>query len=110
YRFGNELQVIAGVSDQLALGKHIFNPSMLVRFRSTRPDQQGDTELPNTGGNWLFLVPGIVYQASPGIHARFAAEFPLYSYLSGVQLTTDFRITAGLYFQIKSKKNSIFTF
>ena len=106
YRSGNELQLITGISDQVAIGTEIFNPSLLLRYRNTRPDFQGGLELPNTGGNWLYLVPGLVYQTSPDFHARLAAEFPLYSNLQGVQLTTDFRITAGFYFRIKGRNRS----
>jgi hypothetical protein len=106
YRFGNELQVITGISDQVIIGNELFNPSMLIRYRSTRPDLQGGEEFPNTGGRWVFLVPGLVYQSSPDFHASLAVEIPVYSYLQGVQLTTDFRISAGLYFRIKNKKNS----
>ena len=109
YRFGNELQVITGISDQVLLGRGIFNPSMLIRFRTTGPDLLGGNDLPNTGGYWVYLIPGIVYQSSPGFHARLAVEIPLYSYLQGIQLTTDFRLTAGLYFRIKSKKYSYIT-
>lgn len=106
YRFGNEMQLITGVSDQFTIGKEIFNPSLLIRYRNTRQDQLGGLELENTGGNWIYLVPGLVYQTSPNFHARLAAEFPLYSNLQGVQLTTDFRLTAGLYFRINGKNKT----
>ncbi len=106
YGFGNEFQVIAGLSEQILIGTKIFNPSVLVRFRSAGVDSQGGRELPNTGGRWVYIVPGLVYQATPDIHARLAVEMPLYSYLQGVQLTTNFRITAGLYFKIGGTKKS----
>jgi hypothetical protein len=106
YRFGNEFQIITGISDQVNIGTEIFNPSLLLRYRNTRADFQGELELSNTGGNWLYLGPGLVYQTSPDFHARLAAEIPLYSNLQGTQLTTDFRITAGFYFRINSRKVS----
>jgi len=106
YGFGNELQVIAGLSEQILIGTIIFNPSVLVRFRYAGVDSQGGRELPNTGGRWVYVVPGLVYQATPGFHARLAAEIPIYSYLQGVQLTTNFRITTGLYFKIGGRKQS----
>jgi hypothetical protein len=79
----------------------------MLRFRYSGPDYLGGSELTNTGGKWIFLVPGVVWQAAPGFHVRLAAEIPVYSYLKGTQLTTDFRLTAGLYFRIKGRRNSI---
>jgi len=67
YRFGNELQLIAGISDQLNLGTQILDPSILLRF-------------------------------------RMAGEIPIYNYLEGIQLTSDFRITTGIYFRIDGQK------
>lgn len=109
YRFGNELQLIAGISDQLAIGAGILDPSLLLRFRMAGADMTEGAILPNTGGRWLYLIPGIVYHPAPRFHIRLAGEIPIYRYLEGIQLTSDFRITAGLYFRIDGiQKNNIF--
>ncbi len=104
YRFGNEFQVIAGISEQLLAGRHLFDPSLLLRFRSTGPDHLGGAELPNTGGRWLYLVPGLVYHPSPAFHIRLAGEIPVYANLQGIQLTTSFRLTAGIYYRLTRNK------
>jgi len=106
YRFGNELQLIAGISDQLILGSQILDPSFLMRFRIASEDKTGDSILPNTGGRWLYLIPGIVYHPRPWFHVRIAGEVPIYNYLEGIQLTSDFRITTGIYFRIDGEKEN----
>ncbi|MCK4749125.1 MAG: hypothetical protein KAT15_18860, partial [Bacteroidales bacterium] len=107
YRFGNELQLIAGISDQLILGSQILDPSILLRFRMAGEDKTGGDILPNTGGRWLYLIPGLVYHPGPRIHVRLAGEIPIYNYLEGIQLTSDFRITTGIYFRIDGRKENI---
>jgi hypothetical protein len=109
-QFGNELQVIAGVSEQFLAGRHLLDPSLLLRFRSTGPDLFGGNELPNTGGKWLYLIPGLVYHPSPVFHIRMAAEIPVYSDLEGIQLTTSFRFTAGIYFRLARNQAADLTF
>ena len=110
YRFGKEFQVITGISEQFLAGRHIFDPSLLMRFRSAGPDLFGGNNLPNTGGKWVYIVPGLVYHPSPVIHVRLAGEIPVYAKLQGIQLTTSFRITAGIYYRLTSKKSSVITF
>ncbi len=110
YKFGNEFQAIAGISEQLLAGRHIFDPSLLLRFRTAGPDLLGGNQLPNTGGKWIYIVPGLVYHPSPDLHVRLAGEIPVYANLQGIQLTTSFRITAGIYYRLSGKKNSALTF
>ena len=110
YQFGNEFQAIAGISEQLLAGRHIFDPSLLMRFRTAGPDLLGGNTLPNTGGKWVYIVPGLVYHPSPVFHVRLAGEIPVYANLQGIQLTTSFRITAGIYYRLTGKKSSSITF
>lgn len=110
YQFGNEFQAIAGISEQFLLGRHIFDPSLLMRFRHAGPDLLGGNQLPNTGGQWVYFVPGLVYHPGPDFHMRLAGEIPIYANLQGIQLSTSFRITAGIYFRLAGKRDSIKTF
>jgi hypothetical protein len=110
YKFGNEFQAIAGISEQLLFGRHIFDPSLPMRFRTAGPDFLGGNQLPNTGGKWVYVVPGLVYHPSQYLHVRLAGEIPVYANLQGIQLTTSFRITAGIYYRLRGKKNSVLTF
>ena len=106
YSFGKEFQCIAGISEQFLAGRHIFDPSLLLRFRYAGPDLLGGNKLPNTGGEWLYLVPGLVYHPTPDLHLRLAGEIPIYANLEGIQLTTSFRLTAGIYYRLAGKKSS----
>jgi hypothetical protein len=110
YNFGHEFQAIAGISEQFLLGRHILDPSLILRFRHAGPDLLGGNPLPNTGGQWVYLVPGLVYHPGPDFHVRLAGEIPVYANLQGIQLTTSFRITAGIYFRLTRSKESFETF
>jgi hypothetical protein len=105
YRFGNELQAIAGLSDQFLAGRQVLEPSLLLRFRTVGPDRLGGNVLPNTGGNWVYLVTGLNYHPSQVLHVRLAGEIPIYADLEGIQLTTSFRLTAGVYFRLTKSKD-----
>ena len=76
YKFGNEIQAIAGISEQLLAGRHIFDPSLLMRFRTAGPDLLGGNQLPNTGGKWVYIVPGLVYQPCKHHHGLVSKILP----------------------------------
>jgi len=107
YRFGNETQVIAGISDSFLLGSLIVDPSLMLRFRYAEGDISNGFNLPNTGGRWMYLVPGITYNLTPDMHMGISGEIPLYTYLDGIQLSTDFRVRAGIYLRLSGKEKGI---
>jgi len=110
YSFGNEWQLIGGVSDQLVAGKLLFDPSLLLRYRQTGEDMKDDFALPNTGGRWLFVVPGINLNITPAILLSLTTEIPVYSELNGTQLTIDYRYMVGIYWRpgLKRKQKEYF--
>jgi len=108
YSFGDELQFITGISDRLIIGKILIDPSLHFRFRHAGPDVQDDFKIPNTGGSWIYLAPGIGVNLSPSAVLSFQAEIPLYSKLVGTQLTTDYRFSAGLYMRLEGRKDNVF--
>jgi hypothetical protein len=55
---------------------------------------------PSSGGEWVYVIPGIGIEFSPGISMRFSADLPLYGNLIGTQLTTNFKFTAALTVQL----------
>ena len=91
YRFGNELRILTGYSDQLLIGKHIFIPAVMFLFRHTQEDLLNDLPSPNTGGWWTHLRLGLQWPITPKIEIRGFAEMPLAWQLEGTQLTTTLR-------------------
>jgi hypothetical protein len=107
YTFGSEFQIIGGVSDRVLIGKLLVDPSLSLRYRKAFEDTVGSSELPNTGGEWIFLNPAIGISISSNLSFNFGFEMPLYANISGTQLTPTFRINSGFYYIFNRKKDLI---
>lgn len=103
YKFGNEIQAFFGVSDQFLIKKFLFNPSLNLKYRNALKDETQGFEIPNTGGNWLFIIPSFSFRLFQNVTFIATAELPLYSEPEGIQLTPTYRITTGLLFNLLSK-------
>lgn len=55
YKFGNEFLVSLGLAYRT---NSILDYSLFIRLRHTDPDEFSAGSIPNTGGNWLNIVPG----------------------------------------------------
>lgn len=107
YRFGNELQLMIGLSDRFFIGNSIIDPSLSIRYRSVKQDRLNQQSLPSTGGQWIFLNPGFSYWLSPSYALQTRFELPLYAKLTGTQLSPSYRLTIGLFAKISLAKNSL---
>ena len=99
YKFGNELIT------QLGFGYRTDLPidfTLLTRMRITGKDHFLENPIPNTGGNWLYLVPGINIKVYRSIVFRLTSEIPIYRNLNGTQLTTTFTTAASIYYTINN--------
>ncbi len=103
YQFGNEIVVILSLSDQIAIGGFLFNTSLSLKYRNQEHDMINDGVLINTGGDWLFLMPGITYLVNRWFSLNLSGDMPLYSRVNGVQLSTSYRLNLALYFQLPVK-------
>jgi hypothetical protein len=103
YEFGNDLQIITGISDRFIIGSSIWDPSISFRYRKAERDKNNGVEIDATGGKWVFLVPGLKYSISPNLAVNASVEIPLYSFVNNTQLTPTSRITLGVYFKITKK-------
>ncbi len=106
YQFGNELQLIAGIADRLLIGKILIDPSLNLRFRQVNSDRFNGQDVPGTGGSWVFLSPGLSYWFSPRSAFNARVEVPVYSNISGTQVTPTYRIAAGIFTKINLVKKS----
>ncbi|MGI9543244.1 MAG: transporter [Cyclobacteriaceae bacterium] len=105
YRFGNEFQAIAGLSDQLVIGKLLVDPSVSLRYRRAGVDKADKAEVPNTGGEWVFINPNLGFRISERLSYNISGELPLYANITGTQLTPTFRFNTGFYYIVSRKKS-----
>lgn len=91
YQYGNELQVNLGASKTIGLGKAIFDPSLYVVYRNLAADQVDEEILTNTGGQWLYLKPGITWQININTSLTLATDIPVYQRLNGTQLGSTYK-------------------
>ncbi len=102
YTFGNELFVNLGAGYRTDT---FFDFTLMLRFRNTTPDKFDGGQIPNTGGNWLYFVPGVNGKISDGLTARLSGQIPLYRNLTGTQLTTTYTGSIGLFYNFNLKGN-----
>lgn len=106
YRFGNSIQAYLGYGDQFILGKLLLSPSLQGKYRHVREDRIAGEELLNTGGQWLYLVPGLSWHIHPKLLLNLSPEIPIYSRVNGIQLSPTFRFQAGIYVLMDLKKRT----
>ncbi len=102
YTFGNELFVNLGAGYRTDT---FFDFTLMLRFRNTTPDKFDGGQIPNTGGNWLYFVPGVNGKISDNFTARLSGQIPLYRNLTGTQLTTTYTASIGLFYNINLNGN-----
>ncbi|WP_299529456.1 hypothetical protein [Ulvibacterium sp.] len=107
YEFGNVIQANLGYTDQFLLFNTIFNPGVVFKYRNASVDKVEGSDLPNTGGEWVFIRPELGAQITPSIILTTRLELPIYSYVDGTQLTPTLRFTAGISFLLKKKELNI---
>ena len=102
YSFGNELFINIGAGYRTDA---FLDFSFMFRYRNTTKDNFDGAEVPNTSGNWLYLVPGVNGKLSDNFTARLSGQIPVYRNLSGTQLTTTYTAALGLFYNINLMNN-----
>ena len=110
YQFGNEAQVSVGVSDRLLFGRAIVDPSLTVQFRDQRADEIDGETLPSTGGSWAFLNPAVAWWVSPDWSLNIGASLPIFSSITGTQVTPTYRFNTGVFYRFATKNRKIIDF
>ena len=108
YQFGNEIQGYFSVSDQFFIKKALINPGITFKYRNVKKDRIQDFDIPNTGGDWVFIIPNVSIKIFQNTFFNAAAELPLFSRPDGIQLTPTYRLTTGLLFRLFSKPQTLF--
>ncbi len=107
YEFGNVFQANVGYTDQFLLFNTIFNPGLIFKYRNASIDKINNINLPNTGGEWVFIRPELSVHIITNFLVTLRLELPIYSYVDGTQLTPTTRFTAGVYFKLNNKNKTI---
>ena len=107
YKFGNEFMIITGLAADLLLGKGVFIPSLYLQYRWTYLDLTNGNLTPNTGGDWVNLIPGLAYDFNTKLQLMASATIPIYRYLEGLQLTTTYSFFVQIQYKFQKKSNEI---
>lgn len=107
YEFGSVIQTNIGYVDQLLILNTIINPGIVFKYRKSLNDRIDNSEIPNTGGEWVFTRAEIGIQFSQKLSFITKLEVPLYSYVEGTQLTPTTRFTTGITYKFNTKKNNL---
>ena len=105
YKFGNELLFMAGIGDQLNLKFTIINVGLSFKYRNTHYDEINGQELSNTGGNWIYVMPNMGIFLTNKFAINFSPELPLYTKVTGTQLSTTYRLNVGIFLNLQQNNN-----
>lgn len=106
YRFGNEFQLSMGLNYSFFL-KWPVDVFAFARYRFQDEDIIDGGVFPSSGGQWVYVIPGININFSPSWSMRLSGDIPLYRKLEGTQLTTSAKFAAAILFNIPFKKNEL---
>ncbi len=96
HRFGNEFVASfgAGYTVNTRLGL-----TLMGRYRFSGADRFAGAQIPNTGGQWFFLAPGINVALSNDVSLGIGGQLPLYQNLKGaIQLSTKFSLSMSVFY------------
>lgn len=106
YGFGNEFQFNLGLNYNLFVHwpTDVFS---YLRYRRQAEDLIDGSIFPGSGGQWIYLIPGMNINFSPRLSFRMSGDVPLYRKLKGTQLTTSYKLTAAVLYTIPSKNRKV---
>ena len=106
YQFGNEFQFSLGLNYNFFL-RWPVDVFSFARYRFQDEDIIDGGVFPSSGGQWVYVIPGININFSPEWSMRLTGDIPVYRKLEGTQLTTSAKFTAAILFNIPFKKNDL---
>lgn len=109
YEFGNEIQVNLGYTDQFMIFNTVINPGLIFKYRKSFEDKIDEQEIPNTGGEWVFIRPELKFALKQNLSLNTRFELPIYSFVVGTQLTPTSRFSIGLLYSFNTQKKKLTT-
>jgi len=103
YSFGNEFIGLIGFNHPL---NSFLDFSIAAKYRNTGNDTFGNDDIPNTGGKWVYISPGLSIYMTNKFSTRIDGELPIYRNVSGTQLTTTFTASISLFYSLNLSDGS----
>ncbi len=94
-----------GVSGLGSIGMHYtgwrgITPQLQFNLRLAAQDSGGNSDRGNSGGELLYVSPGVAVKASARVNAFVFVQLPLYQRVIGYQLVPAVTVSAGLQFRL----------
>lgn len=95
FTFGNRLHYDLTIEYVLLTERNLLlNLELNGRYEARA--EEGGKDVPNSGGNSMFISPGVQYLPVPNLVLETSVQLPILQDLNGTQLGTDFSVVAGL--------------
>jgi len=107
YQFGNEFQFSMGLNYNFFL-KWPVDVFTFARYRFQDEDLIDGGVFPSSGGQWVYVIPGLNINFSPLWSMRLSGDIPVYRKLDGTQLTTSYKFTTAILFNIPFKRENLY--
>ena len=95
FKFGNRLHYDFTTEYVLFKERNLLLNLELNGVYEARAKERGN-DVPNSGGNSIFISPGIQYLPIPQLVLQGSVQLPILQDLKGTQLGTDFSVVVGL--------------
>lgn len=96
YKMGNTLLLNTGTNYRFTAHEKEFTASLQINLRQTPRDEFNGQDVPNTGGTWVYLTPGITAHATPTTALYTHLQLPLYQDVNDANLVPSYGLIAGL--------------
>lgn len=96
YKMGNTLLLNTGTTHHFAAHEKEFTASMQINLRQAPRDEFKNQSMPNTGGTWVYLTPGITLHATPSTAIYTHLQLPIYQYVNDTNLVPRYGLIIGL--------------
>ncbi len=107
YKFGDDFQFNLGLNYNF-FAHWPIDVFVFGRYRNQTVDIIDGNTFPSSGGEWVYVIPGFNINLAQNMAFRASIDLPVHRNLLGTQLTTSYRYTMAMFFNIPFKKNNEF--
>lgn len=107
YRFGNEFTFNIQTSYRFFMKSLMLDGMVSFLYRNQKQDLVDGETFPNSGGDFIYIIPGLSYNINPNISFQLSGYLPLYRNTRGTQLTTSYKLRTSVSYKIRNKNNGI---
>ena len=96
YKIGNTLLLNGGSNYRFTAHEKEFTASLQINLRQAPHDEFKGQRVPNTGGTWIYLTPGITAHATASTALYTHLQLPLYQDVNEANLVPSYGLIVGL--------------